>query len=49
VKKKAAKKKYRQKISLCPLTPDEALRAALHTPPPPKALLLLPPKKKTGE
>jgi len=46
MKKKSASRKYQKKISLHPLTPDEALRAALHTPPPPKALLLLLPKPK---
>jgi hypothetical protein len=45
VKNKPAKKKYQKKLSLYPLTPGEALRAALQTPPPSKALLLLPPKK----
>jgi hypothetical protein len=43
--KKPAKKKYCGKISLHPLIPDEALRAALQTPPP-KALLMISPKKK---
>jgi hypothetical protein len=48
MKKKPAKKIYRQKISLHPLTTDEALKAALQTPPPPKGLMLLPPKSKIG-
>jgi hypothetical protein len=46
MKKKASKKKYQCKISLYPLSLDEALKAALQTPPP-KALLILPPKKQT--
>jgi hypothetical protein len=45
MKKKPVKKKYDQKISLHPLTPDEALKAALQTPPP-KAFLFFQPKEK---
>jgi hypothetical protein len=45
MKKKPSKKKYQGKISLHPLTPDEALRAALQTPRP-KALLMISSKKK---
>jgi hypothetical protein len=48
VKKKPLETKYQKKISLYPLSLDEALKAALQTPPPPKALLLLPPKKGKG-
>jgi hypothetical protein len=45
MKKKASKKKYQKPISLHPLTPDEALKAALQTPPPPKGFFFLSKKK----
>ena len=48
MKKKPAKKKYQQKISLHPLTPDEVLRAALQTLPPPKGFFFFGGKKRKG-
>jgi hypothetical protein len=46
VKNEASNKKRQKSISLYPLTPDVALRAALQTPPPPKGFFFMVPKKK---
>jgi hypothetical protein len=49
VKKKPSSRKRQKPISLHPLSPDEALRAALQTPPPKGFFMFTPPKAKTEE